>query len=178
MNIKEKWLELLSALKGFKDMTFGTMFKAIGKDIMSIICLAGGFMMLVSAFVPYALKYNLFKGYSVVREGLGTNVGWLVFVMTLAILGLGLMRQKLWAGVISIVCIHITFVQGIIYLVMPYSEARIGFWFMLLGEMAVIVAAVLDTFLFSKKNSAPEIEEKTAETVEVVAEATSETTAE
>ncbi len=178
MNIKEKFRELISAIKGFKDMTFGTMFKAIGKDAMSIVCLAGGFLMLLSALVPYAVKYNIIKGYHVLCEGLGTTFGWFIFLMTLAILWLGLMRQKLWAGVIGVLCIHITFVQGIVYLIMPVAEARIGYWLLFFGELAVIVAGVLGGLVFDKKADKPAVEEKATEVVEVTAEACEEATSE
>ncbi len=175
MNIKVKFQELISAIKGFKDMTFGTMFKAIGKDALSIVCLAGGFLMLLSALVPYAVKYAIFKGYYVHCEGLGTTFGWFMFLMTIAIIWLGLMRQKLWAGIISVICIHITFIQGIVYLIMPMAEAKIGYWLLFFGELAVIVAGVVSLFVPDKK---PAITETATEAVEVTAEVTEEVTAE
>lgn len=178
MFIKTKFKELVNAIKGFKDMTFGTMFKAIGKDAMSIVCLAGGFMMLLSAVMNYAVKYSVIKGYYVLCEGLGTTFGWFMLLMSLAILWLGLMRQKMWAGIISVICIHITFIQGIVYLVMPVAEARVGYWFLFLGELAVIIAGVLGTFVFDKKADKETIEEPKAETVEATEEVVEEVTAE
>lgn len=178
MNIKAKFKELIDAIKGFKDLTFGTMFKAIGKDAMSIVCLAGGFLMLLSAVMNYAVKYSIIKGHYVLCEGLGTTFGWFMLIMSLAIIWLGLMRQKLWAGIISVVCIHITFIQGIVYLVMPVAEARAGYWFLFLGEFAVIVAGVLGTFVFDKKADKKAIEEPKAEAVEATAETVEEVTAE
>ena len=170
----------------------GTMLILKYVAIYGLAALTGATLMFIGAFLP-----NIFYGVEIwgVKSYDYANlfqIGWgvLVFLLTLAILGLSYFKQIFWAGLTSALCLTITFLQAIIVpvsyklaggYVSEYIKAgvHVGWFFILFGELAVIGAFALYYFVMNK-DEAPAIEaEATAvDETETVAEAVVEATVE
>ncbi|MGN0452812.1 MAG: hypothetical protein ACI4GZ_03320 [Ruminococcus sp.] len=165
MNFKAKFKELTDTFKGLKNMTLGSLFKDIHKDVMCLVVLGGALLMLIGAFLPY--NYSYFHGTHI---GLASFMGWAGFLLTLATIFLGILRLKFWAGVVALLNFTFTGLYGIIIAVLPFSSVRIGFWFMFIGALITICAAVLDMFVITKDSSKAIEDKASAPTVTVDAE--------
>ena len=179
-NFKQRIAELVSLFKNFTDFDFLGRLKNILSDIPGLAALAGATLMFIGAFLP-----NIFYGVEIwgVKSYDFANlfqIGWgvIVFLLTLAILGLSYFKQIFWAGLTSALCLTITFLQGIVVpatyklaggYVSEYVKAgvHVGWFFILFGELAVIGAFALYYFVM-KNDGAPAIE---AEATAVEAEA-------
>ncbi len=166
-NFKKRFAELVAVFKNFKSFDFLGRLKALLSDIPAIVGLAGGTMMFIGSFLPYATFLGESLGISMTY-----NFGWAIFVLSMAIIGLTYFKQPFWAGLTSALCFTITFIQGITIAAYRYVHTGVGFWFILLGELAVIGALALHYFVFNKKaDEAPVIEATTVETEEATTEA-------
>lgn len=171
-NFKQRIAELISVFKNIKTFDFLGRLKNILKDIPGLAALAGATLMFIGAFVP-----NIFYGveiwgiksfdYDILFQ---LNWGVLVFLLTLAIMGLAYFKQTFWAGLTSALCFTITVLQGIIipasykFVSGYYSEyvkagVHVGWFLILFGELAVIGAFVLHYFVMNKNETvAPAVE--------------------
>ena len=166
-NFKKRVAELIAMFKGFKSFDFLGRLKSLLSDIPAIVGLAGGTMMFLGSFLPYATFFGESLGVSIAY-----NFGWAIFVLTLAILGLTYFKQPFWAGLTAALCLTITSIQGIIIISYRYIHTGIGFWFIFLGELAVVGALALHYFVFNKNaDETPVIEATTVETEEASADA-------
>lgn len=163
-NFKQRIAELINVFKNIKSFDFLGRLTNILKDIPGLVALAGATLIFVGSFLPYAT----FLG-----ESLGMcmsyNFGWLIFILSMAMLGLAYFKQIFWAGLTSALCFTITFIQGLILLSYRYIHGGVGFWFVIIGELAVIGAFALHYFVFNKNEAAPAIEAKAAPVAEAPA---------
>lgn len=168
-NFKQRINELVSLFKNIKNFDFLGRLKNILSDIPGLAALAGATFMFIGAFIPnffYGVEFWGIKEYG--YDNL-FQVGWgvFVFMLTLAIMGLAYFKQTFWAGLTSALCLTITLLQGIIVpasykLVSGYSDyvksgVHVGWFFILLGELAIIGAFALQYFVMNKK-AAPAVE--------------------
>lgn len=183
-NFKQRIAELVSLFKNIKTFDFLGRLKNILKDIPGLAALAGATLMFIGAFLPnifYGVEIWGIKSYD--YDNL-FQIGWgvLVFMLTLAIIGLSYFKQTFWAGLTSALCFTITLLQAIIIpasykLVSGYysdyvkSGVHVGWFFILFGELAVLGAFALQYFVM-KKNETPAVEATATPVAEVpVAEA-------
>lgn len=181
-NFKQRIAELIAVFKNIKSFDFLGRLKGILKDIPGLVALAGATLMFIGAFLP-----NIYLGVEI--WGIKSydydnlfvlNWGVLVFILTLAIMGLAYFKQTFWAGLTSALCLTITFLQGIIYpvtykFVSGYyadyvkSGVHVGWFFLLFGELAVLGAFALQYFVYSKKAAeTPAVEAVVAPVIETV----------
>ena len=168
MDFKKKVAEFVDCFKNIPNFDFLGRLKTIVKDIPGLIALAGATLMLIGAFVPnfHVTAGVSFFGYGVAYTeyaNLFQAGGWYVFVLTLFALGLAYFKQTFWAGATAALALTITVIQGITIPAtatagsygMITSGVHVGWFFLLLGELAVIGAFVLEEFVFGKKAAAP-----------------------
>lgn len=162
-NFKQRIAELISLFKNIKTFDFLGRLKNILKDIPGLAALAGATLMFIGAFIP-----NYWAGLWGINTY--TNLfqapwGVLIFILTLGMLGLAYFKQIFWAGLTSALCFTITVIQAIAFPVAIKLESggwidagvHVGFFFILLGELAVMGAFALHYFVMSKKE-APAVE--------------------
>ena len=182
-NFKQRIAELVSLFKNIKTFDFLGRLKNILKDIPGLAALAGATLMFIGAFLPnifYGVEIWGIKSYD--YDNL-FQIGWgvLVFMLTLAIIGLSYFKQTFWAGLTSALCFTITLLQAIIIpasykLVSGYYSAyvksgvHVGWFFLIFGELAIIGAFVLQYFVQSKNAQTPVIEATTVEPASAEAE--------
>ena len=164
MDFKKKVAEFVDCFKNIPNFDFLGRLKTIVKDIPGLIALAGATLMLIGAFVPnFSLVeknyfYTVTSYWNLFQVG-----GWFVFALTLFALGLAYFKQTFWAGATAALALTITVIQGITFPAtaaagsygMITSGVHVGWFFLLLGELAVIGAFVLEEFVFGKKAAAP-----------------------
>lgn len=154
-NFKQRIAELVELFKNITKFDFLGRLKGLVNDIPAIVGLAGATLMFIGSFLPYATFFG---------ESLGMYMsfgfGWFVFVLSMAMLGLVYFKQIFWAGLTSALCFTITFIQGMVLLSYRYINSGVGFWFVLIGELAIIGAFALNYFVFNKKAEAPAVEAK------------------
>lgn len=165
-NFKKRVAELISMFKNIKTFDFLGRLKTLTNDIPAIVGLAGGTLMFIGSFLPFATIFGESLGIS-----MAYNFGWAIFVLSMAILGLTYFKQPFWAGLTAALCFTVTFIQGITLAAYRYIHAGVGFWFILLGELAVMGALALHYFVFNKKAETPVIEATTVETKEATTDA-------
>ena len=164
MDFKKKVAEFVDCFKNIPNFDFLGRLKTIVKDIPGLIALAGATLMLIGAFVP---NFSLVEDYYFRTVTSYWNLfqagGWFVFALTLFALGLAYFKQTFWAGATAALALTITVIQGITIPAtatagsygMITSGVHVGWFFLLLGELAVIGAFVLEEFVFGKKAAAP-----------------------
>ena len=176
-NFKQRIAELVALFKNIKNFDFLGRLTNIVKDIPGLVALAGATLMFIGAFLPnifYGVEFWGMKEYGY-DNLFQLNWGVLVFLLTLALIGLAYFKQYFWAGLTSVLCLTITVLQGIIYpatykLAGGYSDyvksgVHVGWFFLLIGELALIGAFVLNYFVFNKK-AAPAVEAQAAPVAE------------
>lgn len=169
-NFKQRIAELIALFKNIKNFDFLGRLKNILSDIPGLAALAGATLMFIGAFLP-----NIFYGVEIwgIKSYEFDNlfqIGWgvIVFLLTLAILGLAYFKQTFWAGLTSALCLTISLLQAIIIpvsyklaggYVSEYvkSGVHVGWFFILFGELAVIGAFALQYFVM-KKDETPAVE--------------------
>ena len=161
MDFKKKVAEFVDCFKNIGSFDFLGRLKTIVKDIPGLIALAGATLMLIGAFVPnFCLTVDLgFFGSHSEYWNLFQAGGWYVFVLTLFALGLAYFKQTFWAGATAALALTLTIINAIAFpasvttgyygLISP--TVAVGWFFILLGELAVIGAFVLEEFVFAKK---------------------------
>lgn len=168
-NFKQRIAELISLFKNIKTFDFLGRLKNILSDIPGLVALAGGTLMFIGAFIP-----NYWAGLWGINTY--TNLfqapwGVLIFILTLGMLGLAYFKQIFWSGLTAALCFTISLIQAIAFPAAIKLESggwidagvHVGFFFVLLGELAIIGAFALHYFVMNKK---------AAETPAVEAEAT------
>ncbi|MBR3987982.1 MAG: hypothetical protein IKK10_01615 [Clostridia bacterium] len=184
-NFKQRIAELISLFKNIKTFDFLGRLKNITKDIPGLVALAGATLMFIGAFVP-----NYWAGLWGINTY--TNLfqapwGVLIFILTLGMLGLAYFKQIFWAGLTSALCFTISLIQAIAFPAAIKIESggwvdagvHVGFFFVLIGELAIIGAFALHYFVMNKNEAqTPAIEAEAAVVTETpVAEAVTEETA-
>lgn len=168
-NFKARIGELISLFKNIAKFDFLGRLKTIVKDIPGLVALAGATLMFIGAFIPN--YWAGFWGINTYMNLFQAPWGVLIFILTLGILGLSYFKQIFWAGLTSALCFTITLIQAIAYPVALKVESggwldtgvHVGFFFVLLGELAVVGAFALNYFVFNKKAETPAVEAEVAE---------------
>lgn len=184
-DFKQRIAELLAVFKNIKNFDFLGRLKTITSDIPGLAALAGGTLMFIGAFIP-----NYYAGLWGINTYLNlfqSPWGWLVFVLTLGVLGLAYFKQTFWAGLTSALCFTISVIQAIAFPAAIKFESggwmeagvHVGWFFLLFGELAVIGAFALHYFVFNKSTETPATEAApVAEAPAIEAPAIDETVAE
>lgn len=155
-NFKQRIAELISLFKNIKSFDFLGRLKGILKDIPGLVALTGGTLMFIGAFIPN--YWAGFWGINTYTNLFQSPWGWFVFVLTLGILGLAYFKQVFWAGLTSGLCFTISVIQAIAFPVAIKLESggwieagvHVGWFFVLLGELAIMGAFALHYFVFNK----------------------------
>lgn len=156
-DFKQRIAELISLFKNFTSFDFLGRLKNILSDIPGLVALAGGTLMFIGAFIP-----NYWAGLWGINTY--TNLfqapwGVLIFILTLGMLGLAYFKQIFWAGLTSALCFTISLIQAIAFPAAIKIESggwvdagvHVGFFFVLLGELAIIGGFALHYFVMNKK---------------------------
>lgn len=168
-NFKQRIAELISVFKNIKNFDFLGRLTGILKDIPGLVALAGATLMFIGAFIPN--YWAGLWGINTYTNLFGAPWGWLVFILTLGVMGLAYFKQTFWAGLTSALCLTISVIQAIAFPAAIKIESggwmdagvHVGWFFLLIGELAVVGAFALHYFVFNKN---------TAETPAVEAQAT------
>lgn len=179
-NFKKRGSELISVFKNIKTFDFLGRLKTITSHLPSLIALAGATLMLIGSFLPY-IFVGIEAGFLGISQYEYANLfqcgGWFIFFLAFVMTGLAYFKQTFWAGLTSALCFTVTALQGII---VPasykagywYTEVKagvhVGWFFLLLGELAILGAFVLQYFVQNKNAETPAIETTTEEAVEAV----------
>ena len=163
-NFKKRIAELISLFKNIAKFDFLGRLKGILKDIPGLVALAGATLMFIGAFIPN--YYAGFWGINTYTNLFQSPWGWLVFLLTLGILGLAYFKQIFWAGLTSALCFTISVIQAIAFPAAIKIESggwmdagvHVGWFFILFGELAIVGAFALNYFVFNKKAEAPAID--------------------
>lgn len=164
MLFKRKVAELVLCMKNLTSFDFGGRVRTLIKDFPGLLALIGGTLMFIGIFLPNVyVYYDNFIVTQCVFSNQFQLGGWYVFLLTTILLGLAYLRQTFWAAATSAMCLAVTLLQGIFVpfssrssygIGEVYSGVHIGWFMLLIGELAVIGAFALEEFVF-KKHSAP-----------------------
>lgn len=149
MDFKAEINGLISTVKGVKDYDYKGRLGQLPAEGLTLGGLFGTFLMFLGSF--FALVRIDVLGY---KEGiccLATFWGWIVFLLTLfVIIPLLFFGRKFWAAATASLCFLITLIQGIAVSSSGYGiiKTGAGFWFVLIGELLVIAAWAVSTFVF------------------------------